>query len=247
MSFQNIQFLGLPLTTGMAVEDVCNLLSSEGKGTFITFINPYAWHFAVKKPEYRPALAQMTYVLPDGIAVASLCEKMMGVPCHRTSFDMTSVAGPFFTRLVAERKTLMLIGGTADTAQKVQEKLLQEYPGLTLLEPLDGYETLENQVIHVMRYKPDVVIAAMGLPKQELLLVRLKDSGYKGLAITCGGFFDQYLQATQYYPPFIDQLNLRFVYRLYKEPKRLWHRYLVEYQEFIFTALRAMFTGAKGA
>ncbi|MGE3623585.1 MAG: WecB/TagA/CpsF family glycosyltransferase, partial [Bdellovibrionales bacterium] len=63
--------------------------------------------------------------------------------------------------------------------------------------------------------------------------------GYGGLAITCGGFFDQYLEGDKYYPDWVDTWNLRFAWRLYKEPRRLWKRYLIDYQFFIWTALGA--------
>ncbi len=233
MSFQKITFLGLPITIGMDAKDVCDLIGRADKGQFITFVNPYAWHVARENKEYLAALSQMTCVLPDGMGVAVACRKMTGFPCHRVSFDMTSAAGSFFTTLAVHDKTVMLIGGAAGVAEKVGEKLLKEYPGLRILKSLSGFDGLEVQVNQVMSVKPDVVIVGMGVPLQELLLARLKHNQYEGLAITCGGFFDQYLQATYYYPPLINRLNLRFAYRLYKEPGRLWRRYLIEYKEFI--------------
>lgn len=243
MAFRQIEFLGLPVTAGMQAQDICDLIGRNDKGIFITFINPYAWHMANENKEYLAALLQMTYVLPDGIGVAVACRKITGFPCHRVSFDMTSVAGTFFATLASQRKTVMLIGGAEGIAKHMSEKLQKEYPGLKITECLSGFNEPESIVSRVMSIKPDIVIVAMGVPRQELLLAQLKASQYHGLAITCGGFFDQYLQATEYYPPFIDRFNLRFAYRLYKEPGRLWRRYLIEYQRFIFLSLRAFIKG----
>ncbi len=122
----------------------------------------------------------------------------------------------------------MLIGGAPGVARQVREKLLLEYPGLNIPEVCSGFEEVDAMTSRVINLKPDIVIAGMGAPRQELLLIALKNNHYEGLAITCGGFFDQYLQATEYYPALINRLNLRFAYRLYKEPARLWRRYLIE-------------------
>lgn len=240
IAHETIEFLGLPLTTGMQAQDVCNLIGKASNGIFITFINPYAWHVARANKAYSAALSQMTYVLPDGIGVAVACRKISGMNCYRISFDMTSVAGSFFATLTAQGKTAMLVGGAEGIAEKVSEKLQKEYPGLKIAGCVSGFGEPEAIVARIMGMNPDIVIVAMGVPRQELLLAKLKARGYQGLAITCGGFFDQYLQATQYYPAFIDRFNLRFAYRLYKEPGRLWRRYTIEYNYFVFLFLRAL-------
>ncbi len=96
MSFSQENFLGLPLTVGVSVQNICDLIDNGNKPQFITFINPAAWHLKNKYPEYLPALQQMTFVLPDGEGVALACRKMTGLPCPRVSFDMSSLAGSFF-------------------------------------------------------------------------------------------------------------------------------------------------------
>jgi N-acetylglucosaminyldiphosphoundecaprenol N-acetyl-beta-D-mannosaminyltransferase len=54
------------------------------------------------------------------------------------------------------------------------------------------------------------------------------------MGFTCGGFLDQIIKYKGAYPEWIDHYNLRFLYRLIKEPKRLWRRYLIEYQVFLY-------------
>ncbi|MNN73388.1 UDP-Gal:alpha-D-GlcNAc-diphosphoundecaprenol beta-1,4-galactosyltransferase [compost metagenome] len=71
----------------------------------------------------------------------------------------------------------------------------------------------------------------MGTPRQEDFLIELQESGWLGVGFTCGGYFDQLNSADGglYYPGFIDRYNMRWAYRIYKEPKRLWKRYFVDY------------------
>jgi N-acetylglucosaminyldiphosphoundecaprenol N-acetyl-beta-D-mannosaminyltransferase len=50
------------------------------------------------------------------------------------------------------------------------------------------------------------------------------------------------VEGAQYYPAWIDKWNLRFLYRIYMEPGRLWKRYLIDYQSFLFAAAKAALT-----
>ena len=232
-------FLGLPLTRGMGIKDVCALIDPGGDGRFISFINPAAWYLIRKCPEYLDALRQMDFVLPDGQGVAFACRKLTGDFCPRVSFDMSSLAGPFFEKLKSCNKSVILVGAAPGVAEQVRTKLALEYPRLKVLKACDGFGALEEKAAEVMRLRPDAVVVGMGAPRQEQLLALLKNMSYEGVALTCGGFFDQYLEASEYYPPLIDRLQLRFAYRVYQEPRRLWRRYLIEYQWFIFAFLRA--------
>jgi N-acetylglucosaminyldiphosphoundecaprenol N-acetyl-beta-D-mannosaminyltransferase len=87
-----------------------------------------------------------------------------------------------------------------------------------------------------------LIICGMGAPRQEEFLLSLKRAGWRGMGFTYGGFLDQIASGMQYYPAWINRLNLRFLYHLYREPARLWRRYLVEYQVFIRMFLHELVT-----
>ena len=80
----------------------------------------------------------------------------------------------------------------------------------------------------------------MGVPLQERFLLQLTDAGWNGVGITCGGFLDQLSQGVQYYPGWINSLNLRWAYRLMREPGRLWRRYLLDYPKFGIAVCKAI-------
>ncbi len=235
-------FLGLPLSTGISLDDVCALQDAAG-GHFITFINPFAWNVAETNPDYRTWLTRMTLVLPDGEGVAAAYRHIVKGMCQRISFDMSSLADPFLSRATAGRKSIALIGGQPGVTSAAADKLRQRYPGIHIVRTDDGYTKTDILVAGILRDRPDIVIAGMGIPYQEKLLVALRDAGYEGLAITCGGFFDQFLMAEYYYPEIVNRLNLRFLYRLIKEPRRLWRRYLLQYRQFIRSFILAKIGG----
>ena len=248
MSVRRITFLGLPLDVDVDTQMVCNMLCDKATPRRVAFVNPYAWAVAKKDSNYLLALSNMSLVLADGEGVACACRLLLKEKCSRISFDMSSLADAFFKRMLTEKASLMLVGGKPGVTDATGEKLRKYYPGLKIVETTHGYDSVEVEVEQIMRIKPDVVIVGMGIPKQEALLVALHTAGYKGFAITCGGFFDQYLESHEnyYYPKLINRWNLRFLYRLLKEPRRLWRRYFVDYQIFLMYVFTDMFKRASG-
>jgi len=80
----------------------------------------------------------------------------------------------------------------------------------------------------------------MGSLVQESFLLALMGSGWRGLGFTCGGFLDQLSNGFNYYPKLVNALNLRWAYRLAKDPRRLWRRYLLDYPVFAFGLCKAL-------
>jgi len=238
---RRIDFLGLPLDTGITASDVCALLRYKAGPRLITFINPSAWALARKFPHFVDQLRSMSLVLPDGEGVALACRMLTKLDCPRLSFDTSSLAGPFFAAAAAEQASVMLVGSQPGVDEDVHRKLASAYPNLRILETLHGFADFAPKIARVMAVAPDVVVVGMGSPRQEEFLIALRDAGYQGLAITCGGFFDQYLESDQYYPQWVDRLNLRFAWRLYKEPQRLWRRYLIDYWFFIAKLVKEIY------
>ena len=75
----------------------------------------------------------------------------------------------------------------------------------------------------------DFVVIGMGAVMQENAASALVESGYAGRVYTCGGFIHQTaMSGGEYYPDWVDRYNLRFAYRMFKEPATV-RRYLIDY------------------
>lgn len=233
MAHERITLLDMPFDTGVTIADILALLKDKSRGRFISFVNPSAWALARANVAYRGFLEKMDLVLPDGQGVVLACRLLTEKESTRISFDMSSLAGPFFSTLQESGGSLMVVGGQPGVDESVMDKIGIKYPGLVLKGSAHGYGDMGPKVALVMEKNPDAVVVGMGAVRQEEFLLHLKEAGYKGMALTCGGFLDQYLLADDYYPDWIDRYNLRFAYRLYKEPQRLWQRYLLDYPYFI--------------
>lgn len=240
-AFSRIDLLGLPLDAGVEQAHILNLLDKKDSA-LISFINPAAWALAKRKPDYRRALEQMNFVLPDGIGVCLACQTLKNIECERISFDMSSLADPFLKKIAENNLSLFLLGGSDGVALNIQKKLSIKYCDLNIVGIESGFGDWDIKIANILAANPNVVLVGMGAPTQEEFILALRAKGYSGLAISCGGFFDQYLLADNYYPALINKLHVRFAYRLYKEPHRLWRRYLLDYPTFVWSYLKALVT-----
>ena len=78
---------------------------------------------------------------------------------------------------------------------------------------------MDDEAKHIVKLNSDFLIVGMGALMQEKFLLKVKNAGYQGVGFTCGGFIHQTSRnEIDYYPAWVDKTNLRFVYRMWKEP-----------------------------
>lgn len=199
-----------------------------------TFLNPYSYLIFRKNSE-----KEKFNIMYDGISLSLIYSFLSHNKhnCKRMSFDDTSLAPYVFNTASKKNKTVGIIGSKEEVIQKTKLLLEKKYPHLIISECFSGYFSTEEKSKIIERLGLcDIVICGMGTPKQEEILIEIRSTGWRGTGFTCGGYFDQLCQSNgnSYYPTAIDMLNLRWAYRIYKEPKRLWKRYLVDYPQGIF-------------
>ena len=241
-----VDFLGVPLTAGMTrsqVEDWFDCVVKHRTGGIFASVNPSAWKIARDDPAYPENLARFDLVLPDGGGVV-LGARLLKIDIpERISFDATSLAIPVFQRCVKQGLRVALVGGRPGIAQKAAGVLREVFPELQIPLVQDGYFAEIKEIVSRLEAEQiDVVVCGMGVPTQERTMLALREGGWNGIAFGCGGFLDQLEGGLTYYPRWADALNLRFVYRLLREPRRLWRRYAVGYQTFAKAVLAAAFT-----
>lgn len=204
----------------------------------VTFVNPYSVRVMMDCPEYFEALSAFDVVFPDGELLASSAARQLGRSVPRQSFDGNSLAPQVLSFCREHRLRVALIGGMTGVAETAAS-LFREVFDVDVVMVRSGFFESSTQLRDcyqcVDEKQIDVVICGMGAPRQDQFLLGLKASGWKGLGFTCGGYLDQAsVSGVTYYPDWINRLNLRAPYRLLREPRRLWRRYLVDYQHFFF-------------
>jgi len=242
----NSTILQLPITVDIDIKEVVGYTLSKIKSkekAIITFINPHSFYIAKNNISYLQNLKKFNLILPDGIAITKAVEILLKQNSERISFDSSSLALPIFKLCADNNFSIMLIGGKIGVSEKCSEIIKKLYPEISIKSALNGFVEHDEIYKEILKINPDIIICGMGAPKQEEFAVNLiKKTNWNGVLFTCGGYFDQMLESgINYYPALIDKYNLRWAYRLFKEPKRLWRRYLIEYRIFIFKFLLAWF------
>tara|TARA_B100000242_G_scaffold278441_1_gene236076 strand:- start:1041 stop:1757 length:717 start_codon:yes stop_codon:yes gene_type:complete len=206
----------------------------ESKNVNITFLNHYSYLISRK---HKEVFRKMDYVYADGKLFKIFVDKNIRT-IKKISFDMSSIAKEVFDYAMKNNKTLYFAGGEKGIASKFTKIIQKEYPDLLILGSCSGYfnNTREKKDIYqeIIDLKPNIIIASMGTPYQEYFLDDLRKMGWQGVGFTSGGFFHQTVKSgINFYPGIIKKLNIRWFYRILKEPHTLL-RYTLHPFLFIF-------------
>lgn len=211
-----------------------NILSQKGK--IYTFLNPVSYLSAL---ENKFLFEEFDGIFADGSILVTAIRLIYGKRVTRRSFDMTSMAPELFDFAEKNDKTLYIVASKQEQVEKAVGIFKERYPKLKFAGYRNGYfaseEEMDIEAKRIAKLNPDFVIAGMGTLVQERFLLKVKKAGFKGIGFTCGGFIHQTANnEIDYYPEWVDRMNIRFLYRMYKE-KHTRKRYLQA--AFLFPAL----------
>jgi len=176
--------------------------------------------------------AQGLHYFCDGMLMSSFVTRLTGHPVSRVSFDFTSIAPLVFGHAEQHRKRVFLLGATPRELGQFIRKIRARYPELIIAGREHGYfrkDETSRVVQSVLDSRADLLIVGLGAGRQEAFIRQAKRQGFRGVAFSCGAFIRQEAMADgTYYPPLINRLNLRALYRMYREPHTIL-RYLLLY------------------
>lgn len=203
-----------------------------------TFLNPYSYYLLKDKEEL---LSEFDRIYCDGILFVLLA-KLVGVSVRRVSFDKTSLAPIVFSYAEKNNLRIALVGGESGVVEQAISNFKCSHPNLIISYYHSGFfenSQHRSEIIDcIAKCSPDIVIVGMGAVLQEKFLVDLTKKGWRGYGYTCGGFLHQSASKSgNYYPKYINKFNLRWAYRIYKEPK-LMKRYFLIYPKSVLFFIR---------
>lgn len=161
-------------------------------------------------------------VIPDGVGLlwaarrkgSSLPERVAG---SDLIYQIGELAGKHGWRV-------FFLGAAEGVAQKTAEILSARYPGLVVAGAFSGSPRPQENAAIVARVKaakPDVLLVAFGAPAQDLWVARnLSELGVP-VSLGVGGSFDFVAGAVRRAPRWLQQLNLEWLYRLWRQPWRV--------------------------
>jgi len=209
---------------------ICTNAAEFKQARVVTFLNPYTF---LKVLEANIDLRKFDKICIDGMALKFFLGLVYrGFKIERLSFDFTSVAHLVFENAAEKSEHGFILGSDQNSNDVFLRKIADMFPGIAV-EGRSGYfnsvEETSSFLNSLAKSEYDFIIIGMGAVKQEQAAIALADSGFAGKIYTCGGFVHQTAMGNgYYYPAWVDKYNLRFAYRMLKEPSTV-RRYLIDY------------------
>lgn len=195
-------------------------IASENK-RFIITANPETFNIAIKKEEFYDTLMDKdTVLIPDGIGIV----KAANIQKYNVKERITGIDLAEYLLKTADEKKLRvaLLGAKEEVISKLKEKINNELPNINIVECENGYIKDKDAFFDKLVSKnPDIVLVALGIPYQEELIYKHLNRFKKGIFVGVGGSFDVLSGTKKRAPKIFQKLNLEWLYRIAKEPKRI--------------------------
>lgn len=190
------------------------------KGLHIVTLNAEMVIAAQRDQDLDRIIRHAHLIIPDGSGVVwalrlagSEVDRLPGIELATITLSKAAAAG----------KRVALLGGKSEVVTKLQSTLPQQHPGLNIVAAQNGYfdgEDEEAIVAALAETAPDLILVALGVPKQEYFIDRWHSAFSKTVMIGVGGSFDVWAGNVKRAPAGFRKAHLEWLYRLICEPWR---------------------------
>lgn len=203
--------------------------AQKGKPLGVSALAVHGVMTGVLDREHRHRLNQLELVVPDGQPVRWGLNLL-----HKTRLR-DRVYGPNLMLKTCEAVagsglSVYLFGSTTGLLSELQIRLLQRFPNLVIAgsQPSRFRTMSTDEKESVIRDIRDsgaaITLVGLGCPRQEVWAYEFKDA-LQMPVVAVGAAFAFHAGQLAQAPPLMQKLGQEWLYRLIKEPKRLWRRY----------------------
>ncbi len=227
------------ITMEEALDAAKALLQGEHAARVVTPNAEIAYE-ALHDENMRTLLNSAELMLPDGAGVV-LASKILKTPLKQ------KVAGVDFADgllgvLETTGQSLYLLGSKPGIGELAAQKMMQKHPRLRIAGIADGYFQDEAPVIDKINASgADVLFVCLGAPKQEQFMARHQKALHVKLMAGLGGTLDSFAGTVKRAPKWMIRLNLEWLYRLIKEPKRF--KRMLRLPKYLWAVVRKRIRG----
>ncbi|MFW6061966.1 MAG: WecB/TagA/CpsF family glycosyltransferase [Planctomycetota bacterium] len=182
--------------------------------------------------QFRDVCRQASLLVADGVPLV-WASRMQGTPLpervagSNLIFSLTEAAA-------VEGRSIFLLGGNPGTAEAAADEFRRRYPRIhvagTYCPPV-GFESDAEEMARIRTVladaRPDIVYVALGSPKQERLILQLRELLPQTWWLGVGVSFSFVCGDVRRAPRWMQRVGLEWLHRLCQEPRRLARRYLV--------------------
>lgn len=197
----------------------------------------------VNDPTLLPILNEADMVTPDGMAIVWLLQ-LKGFKETRRVYGPDLLMAACHHGIEKNWKHFFY-GGEPGVAQKLADTLKKQIPNLKVADtysPPFGRSSSaeENSLIEMLNSSgADILWVGMSSPWQEVWMHENRDKINIPIMVGVGAAFDFLSGAKTQAHKWIQRIGMEWLFRLIKEPKRLWPRYK-QYPRFVFLVLQEL-------
>jgi alpha-1,3-mannosyltransferase len=225
---------------------VATILTSaaERQPLMVAFCNAHTVNVAGRDGQMREALGSAV-VLNDGIGadIASRALFRRGFPANLNGTDFV----PHLLASAAAQLRVYFLGAGEGVAEAAAREVAGRFPHVRIAGTGHGYfrDQETPSVLQAIRQSgADMVLVAMGQPRQEIWAARHYQE--LGIPVICvGALFDFLAGSIPRAPAWMRQRRIEWLYRLWKEPRRLGGRYVIGNAAFLLNLFRQKCFGTR--
>lgn len=230
------------VTFSEAIDAIAHLVEARQGGIVVT---PNVDHVVLLEDDarLRAAYACASLSLADGMPIL-WASRLLGTPL-REKVSGSDLLVPLAQLAAEKRWRVYLLGGGEGIAARAAERLVREAPGI-VIAGIDARRVdvdrdppaLDDLIATIGAARPELVLVALGCPKQEILMHSIAAAVRPAVCIGIGAGLDFLAGTVPRAPRWISRAGFEWLYRLAREPRRLWRRYLVRDPRFFLILLR---------
>ncbi len=198
---------------------------------------------ARQDPEFRAIAEKADLVTPDGWGL------LWASRLFRTPIP-DKVSGVDLSEQLCEQSPnkgyrLFFFGAGPGVAEEAAVKMRRRYPGANIVGVRDGYFTEQQEpeiAAQIKAAAPDILLVALGIPKQEKWIDRHKAALGVPVLMGVGGTFDVFSGRVKRAPPWMQNTGFEWMFRLIQNPRKFGK--VMTLPQFALLALRQRFRGA---
>lgn len=229
------------VTLNEAVSKIIHAAVNNQRGLVVT---PNVDHIVMMDQDYemREIFQQALFRFADGMPLVWLSRLLFKNPLPErvTGSDLF----PAVCQAAGQKQlAVFFLGGNPGVAESAAYKLKMRYSNLVVAGvycPPFGFELDQEETKHIISLINDsgahLLFIGVGAPKQEKWAFSNLSSLNTGPILCIGASFDFIAGTVKRAPRFIQKTGFEWLWRLIKEPRRLWRRYILRDSRFIFLA-----------
>jgi len=220
-------------------------LAKDHRGGYVVTPNVDHVVMAEQNEEFLAAYVDATLSLADGMPILWL-SRLLGYPLQE-KVSGSDLVRPLLRRVASSGLSVYLLGAAPGVGLRAAEVLKGEIPGLRIAgvdSPPIGFEkdpeAEEAVYSKMLGANPDIVLVALGAPKQEIMIHRWREKGAPQVMLGIGASIDFIAGISKRAPLWMSNIGAEWLFRLAHDPIRLGKRYLVRDLKFFRIAYRTL-------